>query len=59
MNRRFSMKTGRIRKIIKWTLDKGPDPNARNSAGKTALDLARGMRIEEIEEILKAHGAKQ
>jgi ankyrin repeat protein len=44
--------------MVKLLLEKGAQVNARDSGGKTALSLAHGKDIEEIEEVLKAHGAK-
>lgn len=43
--------------VVKLLLEKGADVNARDARGDTALSLARGKDIEQIEEVLKAHGA--
>jgi len=43
--------------VVKLLLDKGAQAKARDHSGKTALDLASGKEIEEIEKVLKAHGA--
>lgn len=45
--------------IMKLLLARGADVNARDAGGKTALSLVRGRDIEEIEKVLKAHGAKK
>ena len=45
--------------VVKLFLDKGAQVNARDRNGDTALSLARGKDIEEIEKVLKAHGAKK
>jgi ankyrin repeat protein len=45
--------------VVKLLLDKGADVNARDCGGKTALSLAKGKDVEEIELVLKAHGGKK
>lgn len=45
--------------VVQVLLDKGAEVNARDCSGKTALNLAQGKDIEEIEKVLKAHGAKE
>jgi len=45
--------------MVKLLLEKGADVNAKNIRGETALSLARGKDIEEIEKALMAHGAKK
>ncbi|MBM3299487.1 MAG: ankyrin repeat domain-containing protein [Deltaproteobacteria bacterium] len=45
--------------LVKLLLEKGAQVNARDGNGETALSLARGKDIEEIEKLLKAHGAKK
>lgn len=43
--------------VVKLLVEKGADVSARDACGDTALSLARGKDIEEIDEVLKAHGA--
>lgn len=50
---------GGFLEVVKLLIEKGADVNARDSNGQTALSLARGKDIEEIEKVLKAHGAKE
>ncbi len=45
--------------VVKLLLERGAQVNARDVHGDTALSLARGKDIEEIEKVLKAHGAKK
>ncbi len=45
--------------VVKLLLEKGAQVNARDRGGKTALSHAEGEDIEEIEKVLKAHGAKK
>ncbi|MBI5570107.1 MAG: ankyrin repeat domain-containing protein [Desulfomonile tiedjei] len=46
-------------KLVRLLLERGADVNARDNAGRTALSLVQGEDIEEIEKVLKAHGAKK
>ncbi|MEW6532528.1 MAG: ankyrin repeat domain-containing protein [Thermodesulfobacteriota bacterium] len=59
-NRTILMDTaqGGFLEVVKLLIEKGADVNARDWNGDTALSLARGKDIEEIEKVLKAHGAK-
>lgn len=45
--------------IVKVLLERGAHVNARDCRGKTALSLAQGKDVEEIEKVLKEHGAKK
>jgi len=45
-------------KITKMLINYGVDINDRNFAGKTAIDIARSYDNREVEDILKAAGAK-
>ncbi|AFM28062.1 ankyrin repeat-containing protein [Desulfomonile tiedjei DSM 6799] len=45
--------------LVNLLLEKGAEVNARDGNGKTALSLARGKDIEEIEKVLIEHGAKK
>lgn len=50
---------GGFLELVELLADRGADVNARDASGKTAMSLARGKDIEEIEKVLKAHGAKK
>jgi ankyrin repeat protein len=44
---------------VKLAIDLGVDVNAVNTDGRTALDVARALKIEPIVNVLVSHGAKQ
>jgi ankyrin repeat protein len=46
-------------RMVKWLLEKGVDPNARNDRGDTAYQLAARMGIASTLEILAKAGAKE
>jgi ankyrin repeat protein len=50
---------GGFLEVVRLLIEKGADVQARDYGGKTALSLAQGKDIEEIEKLLKAHGAKK
>jgi len=45
--------------IVQALLDKGADVNARSQNGRTALSIALALNNEEVEIILREHGAKE
>ena len=44
---------------VKLAIDLGVDVNAVNTDGRTALDVARALKIEPIVNVLVSHGAKE
>jgi ankyrin repeat protein len=58
-NRTILMHAVGYPKVVKVLLERGADVNAQDRDGATALSLARGRDIEEIEKVLLAHGAKK
>jgi ankyrin repeat protein len=50
---------GGFLEVVKLLVEKGAEVGARDWNRNTALSLARGKDIEEIEKFLKAHGAKK
>lgn len=45
--------------IVELLIEKGADVDAKNSKGKTALQLAENQKHTEIAELLRKHGAKE
>jgi hypothetical protein len=45
--------------VVMPLLEKGALVTARDSGGKTYLDLAKGKDIEETEKVLRAHRARK
>ena len=44
---------------VQALLDSGANPNIKNKAGKTALQIAKEKKCDSSVEILEKHGAKE
>ena len=44
---------------VQALLDAGADPNIKNKAGKTALQIAKEKKDDDIIQLLQEHGAKE
>ncbi len=44
-------------RLVHYLIEFGADINARNAAGESALDIARRLRLPELERFLRANGA--